>query len=226
MKQGIHSMTAEEYHADPAPEPSLSASLAKILCDRTPAHARLNHPRLTSKLPDKPTPAMDLGTAVHALLLQPDLAEQLIVVVEANSWRTNAAKEERDFAWANGLTPLLPPAFETATQMANAARAQITEHTEDLFEKGLCEQVLIWQDDGGVWCRSRLDWLRIDHRSIDDLKTTAAGASPVDLSRRALSDGWDIQAAFYLRGLRAIDPGCGEPDFRFVVLESTPPMAW
>ena len=207
MKQGIHTISAEDYHADPCEAPSLSASLAKILCGKTPAHARLKHPRLTPRTPDQPTPAMDLGTAVHALILQPELAEQLIVVVEANSWRSNAAKDERDSAWANGLTPLLPPAFETATKMADAARIQIEEHSADIFEDGLAEQVLVWQDDGGIWCRSRLDWLRDDHRSVDDLKTTGAGASPIDLQRRVFSDGWDIQAAFYLRGMKALEPG-------------------
>ena len=43
----IHTdISAEAYHADPAPEPSLSSSVAKILVNLSPAHARIAHPRL------------------------------------------------------------------------------------------------------------------------------------------------------------------------------------
>jgi len=38
--QGIFEYTADVYHADPCPKPSLSASIAHILCSQSPAHAR------------------------------------------------------------------------------------------------------------------------------------------------------------------------------------------
>ena len=56
------------------------------------------------------------------------------------------------------------------------------------------------------------------------MKTTAAGCSPHDISRRIFSDGWDVQAAFYILGLEEIDPDCA-PQFRFAVLETTPPYS-
>ena len=31
---GLHDLTHDQYHGDPCPEPSLSASIAKILLDR------------------------------------------------------------------------------------------------------------------------------------------------------------------------------------------------
>ena len=224
MKPGIHTITAEEYHADPCPDPSLSASLAKMICTKTPAHARLAHPRLTPPTPKAPTPAMDLGTAVHALLLQPDLAEDLIVVVEEKTWRPREAKEQRDMARLDGRVPLLSHVFDTAVEMSEAARIQIDQHPADIFQDGQSEQTLVWQEDG-IWCRSRVDWLRADHRCIDDFKTTAAGCSPNDISRRVFADGWDVQAAFYLRGLeKIVDPEYAAR-FRFAVLESTPPYS-
>ena len=225
LESGIHDIGKEEYHADPCPDPSLSSSIAKIVCSQSPAHARLQHPKLTSRDPSIPTAAMDLGSAVHALILQPDIAEDMIAVVEADSWRTKASREERDFARENDLIPLLPAAHETALAMATSARVQLAAHSEgEVFQDGRVEQTLIWKENNGIWCRSRLDWLSRDHHHIDDFKTTATGASPHQISRRALDHGWDIQAAFYLRGLRFLDPDA-DPSIRFVVQESTPPYA-
>lgn len=39
-------LPSAEYHADPAPEPSLSATLAKLLISRSPRHAWMASPRL------------------------------------------------------------------------------------------------------------------------------------------------------------------------------------
>ena len=223
-KPGIYEITAEEYHADPCIEPSLSSSIAKIICTKTAAHASLAHPLLTPQDPKDPSPAMDLGTAVHALVLQPEIAEDLIVVVEEATWRTKLAKEQRSGARADGRVPLLSHVFDTAVEMSEAARLQIGQHPADIFEAGKCEQTMVWKEED-IWCRSRVDWLRSDHRYIDDFKTTAAGCSPHDISRRVFADGWDVQAAFYLRGLEAIGATEYVPHFRFAVLESTPPYS-
>ena len=45
--QGVYyDMTTDEYHADPCPEPSLSASIAETIWRESPNHARNEHPRL------------------------------------------------------------------------------------------------------------------------------------------------------------------------------------
>ena len=172
LTPGIHDISAEQYHADPCDEPSLSASVAKILCTKTPAHARLAHPRLSHLEPKPPTPAMDLGSAVHALVLQPEIAEEMILMVEETSWRTKMAKEQRDWARANDRVPLLSHVFDTAMEMSEAARRQIDRHPTGIFQDGHSEQTLIWQEEGdGIWCRSRADWLRSDHclyRRLED----------------------------------------------------------
>ena len=72
-------------------------------------------------------------------------------------------------------------------------------------------------------CRARADWLRDDYAAIDDLKTTGRTANPEAFSRSLFGSGYDVQAAFYLRGARAV---LGiQPEFRFVVVENTPPFA-
>ena len=56
LPAGLHLGVIEaEYHADPAPEPSLSRSLAHTLLTRSPRHAWQAHPRLNPAwLPDEP----------------------------------------------------------------------------------------------------------------------------------------------------------------------------
>ena len=47
LGQGIYpDLSAGTYHADPAAQPSLSATTCKLLCRRFPLHAWHAHPRL------------------------------------------------------------------------------------------------------------------------------------------------------------------------------------
>src|SRR5215831_5713580 len=43
---GVYAMPAAQYHADPCPTPSLSASIIKLICLDSPAHAWTAHPKL------------------------------------------------------------------------------------------------------------------------------------------------------------------------------------
>lgn len=222
MKPGIHTMSADAYHADPCERPSLSASMAHILCTSSPAHARQAHPKLNPTFERHDEEKFDVGTVAHALLLQ---GEDIAVVVDAPDWRTNAAKEERDVARAAGQIPLLAKHWEAVQAMVAAAREQLATHAAapPLFTDGLPEQTLVWEEPNGITCRSRLDWLRDDHATIDDLKTTGRSANPDAYSRALFGVGGDVQAAFYLRGLKALTGADGE--FRWVVVETSPPYA-
>ena len=214
-------MTATEYHADPAPEPSLSSSLAKTLLAKSPAHARLEHPRLNPDYVDAEEAKFDLGTAAHELLLE---GETAVAVLDFPNWTTNAAKAARDEARAIGQTPLLAKDCERVEAMANAIRRQLEMFDLDPapFTDGKPEQSLLWHDDG-IWCRARFDWIRDDLTAVDDLKTTAASADPAQWARTMFGFQGDLQAAFYLRGLKkALDV---EPIWRFVVVENYPPYA-
>jgi hypothetical protein len=106
--------------------------------------------------------------------------------------------------------------------MVTCARVQLAAHSDggaEMFRDGRPEQTLIWQEDG-LWCRARLDWLRAG--AIDDFKTTDT-ADPDRWTRTLFACGFDIQAAWYLRGLKALT-GI-DAVFRFAVIERTPPYA-
>ena len=66
----------------------------------------------------------DRGSASHELLIG---GEDRIRIIEADSYRTQDAREERVVATLAGQTPLLRHQYEDAIPMADAARAFIAE---------------------------------------------------------------------------------------------------
>lgn len=221
-------VSTETYHADPCPEPSLSSSIAKLMLARSPAHARLAHPRLNPEQREETGDRLDFGSVAHALMLGDDRG---VCVVEADSYRTKAAKDQRDEARANGQIPVLADKYERALAMVAAGRAQLDRHEEawEAFKSGYgkAEQTLIWRDgpeSGRIWCRARIDWLPNNGNVIWDYKTTGAGADPDNWVRTMLNTGGDIQAGFYRRGVEK-QLGIEAPHFRFVVQETEAPYA-
>jgi len=223
IEPGIHTMSAERYHADPCEQPSLSASIAHLLVNQTPLHAWANHPRLNPGMEREEKGHYDLGTVAHSLILEGN--DERVKVLDFDSWRKKEAQEERDAARRKGLVPLLEKDWERVRVMVEAVRLQLEARDDEipLFTGGKAEQTLIWEE-GGIWCRARLDWLRDDYAAIDDLKTTGRSANPLTWSRRTLYDiGADIQVAFYLRGVKRLTGKT--PEWRYVLLENQAPYA-
>src|SRR3990167_7267404 len=120
-----------------------------------------------------------------------------------------------------GSTP--PTRTRTASASIWAAPPAAHDDPPPPLAGGKPEQPLIWQEDG-LWCRARLDWLHDGLRVIDDYKTTEASANPDVFARTLFTMGYDVQCAFYLRGLRALR-GIANLTFRFIVQESFAPYA-
>lgn len=221
---GLLELSAADYHADLIDDerPSLSKSLIQILLNASPAHARHAHPRLNPNFERREEAKFDVGNAVHQVFLE---GIDAVAVIPFDSWRTAAAKEERDVARAAGKIPMLPQDYDRVDEMHIALRAQLATLAIDppLFTDGRSEVTITWEDRG-VLCRARLDWWRDDHTACDDLKTTSRSANPKQWTRNSLwSIGADVQQAFYLRGIRAVLDA--DPVFRFLVAESSAPYA-
>lgn len=224
---GIYEMSAAEYHADPCPEPSLSASMAGLLLGRSPLHAWHAHPKLNPDFkPGASTTAQEEGTALHALILE---NRDAICVIDAPDFKKKAAQEERDAARAAGLIPILVDRWEELEAVPRAVRRQLATHqASGVFADGRPEVALIWQEEtryGTIWCRSLIDWLPNDPRGyIDDLKTVATSAEPDGWGMTAAKGGVPIQAAFNMRGSSTLRRApC--PGVRFVVVERDAPHA-
>ena len=231
LAAGIHADVPESvYHADPCAEPSLSSSVAKVLIGQSPMHARWMHPRLNPAhfLPTDPTKAMERGSAIHALILGKGAA---VEVLPFDDFRKKEAQIARDAARLAGRIPLLAADAAEVRLVVDAARAQI-EARPDLagfFAPGRSEVTGIWQDHGAM-CRMRVDRLPDDvtrnpFPTIYDVKTTGLSAKPEDFGKQMFAMGYDISAAFYSRGLRALFPHIRHTRMVFIVVEQDPPYA-
>lgn len=215
---GVYDLPEHEYHADPVPEKSLSVSGAKKLL---PPHcpAKFRHQQL---FPSPPSQAMELGTAAHKLVLG---IGQPLRVVDAEDWRTKAAKEQAAAARAAGEVPLLTGDYERVQAMAEAIRRHPIASKLLSPERGEPERSIFWRDEEfGVWRRGRLDHMPhpgTGRPILTDYKT-AASASPEEIPRAVANFRYDMQDDWYRAAYEAMYPG-SDPAFVFVFQEKTPP---
>ena len=216
MKPGFYpDMAPDAYHSDPAPEPSLSSSIARVLLRQSPRHAWTASPRLNPDYRPRHSDAFDIGTVAHSLVLGKG-AEY--AVLDFPAWTTKAAREARDDARARGLTPIKADDFERAQRMAYEAAGALADMRLDLSR--LQREVCAFAEIDGIWCRAMLDAWDARNHVIYDYKT-CEDASPDAAMRSVCSYGYDLQAAHYQSVVKAIT---GEtPAFYFIFQEKSPP---
>lgn len=217
-----HDIEASQYHADNlCDEPTLSSSIAKILYDETPRHARQAHPRLGGMIAKKTTREMDLGSVAHEITLGKGGG---YIVSPFDEYRTKEARAWRDETIESGQTPIKEKDFNVANAMAKSLRSVLAEvpGAEAAFSQGRAETVVIWRDIGGPLCRAMIDWW--DQPIIWDLKTTGNGLSDRAL-RMWIATGLDLQGAFYMRGLETVVPElASRVKWRWVFVETEAPF--
>lgn len=223
-KPGIYrGISDADYRADPTPTPSLTQSLVKVLVERSPQHAWEHSPRLNPQFEYDDDTKFDIGNVAHKLILG---RGKEIEVVPFADWRTKDSKEAREKAADQGRIAVLRHQFDRASDMAAAARAQLSKHEDcDAFTNGAAEVMIAWEENG-IWFRSLIDWLNDDLRTVDDYKSSGMSMAPHVIGLRAQAAGWEIQAAFIERGLDILDPaGAGRRRYRFIGQETDKPHA-
>lgn len=221
-------MNEAEYHADPAPIPSLSSSCAKTLIDRSAMHAYAEHPRLGG-MRKADTDEMDFGSLAHRILLGrgAEIAE-----LQADSWRGGDAAKFWDKAKADKKIPCLSKDLVRAESMAGLIQAQMHDiglgHVfRDQSSMAHSEVAAFWQECD-AWCRALFDRLIVtpDRIRVYDLKTMSQSAHPRACAARIASMGYDIQKSHYTRGLEVLFPEyAGRIDFTFIFVETAAPFA-
>jgi len=195
---GVYRMTAEEYHADPCPEPSLSSSLAKILLNQSPLHAWTASPRLNPNWEPVERKTFDIGRAAHSAILGRGgayLAYPPEMLASNGAASTKEAKAWADAVRANGDTPLKADEVDAIGAMVDTARARLAAMGIKL-DPARSELVAVAQIDG-IWCRAMLDNVPADPRlPIYDYKT-CEDASPDAVRRACENYGYAVQAAHY-----------------------------
>ncbi len=223
---GLHlDIPAARYHEDPCATPSLSSSIAETIVVRTPRHAWFAHPRLNPDFEtDEGNAAMALGSVAHELILGRGGG---IEIVDADDWRTKAAKEARQAATDAGRTAVLSGTMADAERIRDAAVAELRARPDcaNFFDNGARSEVVgIWHDIGGALCRMMIDRLT-PAGTIYDLKVSGRGLDDRALAN-SMEDGYGLRAAFYLRGAAALHPEmAGRLRYRWIFVESKPPHA-
>jgi hypothetical protein len=226
---GFYEIEADAYHADPAPKPSLNATVITKIVTETLADAKQAHPRLTPPEPDEEeeddNKKFDLGSVAHELLLGRGSGIQ---VLDFDDYRKGDAQKARKEAIANGLQPCLRKLYEKAEEMVAAARLQLADDPEN--ERRLHQR----PPRGGALAGAdpaRQDVGPGDDRLADeradriyDYKTFKPGADPEGFAKYLAREGRDVQDPWYSRGVAAIEGvDWREIDFRFVVQGTEPP---
>ena len=211
--------TATEYFSDKL---AVSSTSLKHLA-RSPAHLRA-----AMVAPREETASQRIGHAVHAAALEPLLFKRDYVRFDGD----RRGRKWKDFQSANIGREILN-AKEWETTLALSARILDTIIIEgadgneftfgELRAAGHCERVIYWIDvDTGLTCKARLDLsvgpLTLDVKTTDDARDDAFAFQCDRL-------GYDIQAAFYLRARRALDPSLEIAPFIFVAAELPAPHA-
>lgn len=224
IKPGVYDdLENFEYHSGEG----VNKSLLDLL-HRSPMHC---HAALIGE-PAEPTEAMKLGTAVHALVLEPKKYERQFAIAPRVDRRTKAGKEE----WAQfceehaGAEIISEDTAELVRAMAASVHSHPAAHAL-LSAEGKAEMSAYWIDTiTGELCKCRPDFWRKDG-IIVDLKTTE-DASPEGFARSVVSYRYHVQAAWYLEGLkRLFDDGLAKEGFErprnfvFVAVEKKPPYA-
>lgn len=229
---GRYKISEQEYHADPCPSPSLSSGMIRVLVSDCPARAYHTHPKLGGDQEDVSSSSQEMGTVCHGMLLEG--IDKAVPIDPKNyagkkggipiGWTNDAIREARDEVRLSGKIPLLLNDHNKACQIVEAARERLASselRLTDLPSQGDSELSYIWQEENGIYCRSRKDWISKDRKIILDCKFTGKPAHPEAFDRSVTAYGYDIQSAWYRRGAKAVD---GEdPVFIFAVFETNPP---
>jgi PDDEXK-like domain of unknown function (DUF3799) len=208
----VDGLAGAEYHAVEAMSQS---GATKIL--QSPQHYLLARTKKS-----EPTAAMEFGTVVHAMILEPGKVSTVVVAAPDVDKRTKAGKE----AWQELAAEHAGKIVMSVGELARAQRcaSAVTSHpaAARLLRGAMVERSMFWQDGKyGVPCKARIDLTTMG--GACDVKTTK-DASPEEFGRSCATFGYHRQEAHYRAGW---DHVVGEAlrFFVFVVVESDEPHA-
>ena len=221
---------------------AVSSHRLNAMIKKSPLHARHYGKNSATK-------AMNFGTLVHAMLLTPDLP--ILIKPEVSLQSKNGVTVYRDWlsevtnhiSHAAGFNEMESLRLQVDDLLFEAERQKLTivsksdylkaqnavERVREeslgqaFFEEGDPEvTILAVEPHSKLYCKTRLDWLRLDHNVIVDVKT-AQDAQAAAFSRAARRYGYDVQAAFYRLIFNVAHPELDAPSYFFVVIENEEP---
>jgi len=170
---------------------------------------------------EKSSPALLVGDAIHAAILEPDrFNAEFIVSPEFSGTGSRKAKEE--WLGQNGDKKVLTEAQHNQVIAAKRSLREsgLYETANKILSGGSPEHVFQWVDvTTGIKCKGKADYVKPG--IVIDLKSTI-DASPKSFSRSIVNFGYLFQCAYYLDGMTHFT-GEEHKDFIIIALEKTPP---
>lgn len=206
-------MNNEEYHSRP--------EISKSDLDAA-AKSGVHFLHKKEGLKSKPTPAMRIGSAFHALILEPDVFEnEFIYKPEILNARSKEGKEWKARQEEAGKIVLSEDDKEQLEAMKKAL-FNCAPAKKLLSAAGKPEQSYFWEDkETGLGCKCRPDYMFDDGSTIVDLKTTT-DASYRGFLRSISNFRYHVQAGWYMNGLEQATYQRPER-FIFIAVEKTAP---
>jgi hypothetical protein len=209
----------EIYHGWDA----VSQSRLKNL-EPTPAHCKE-----VMDNPPQPTIDMQLGTILHALILEPQTIKDLVAV--APNDYDGRKKEWKEWREQQGTRIILSQEDFIRISAMQSALSSHPLFADYMSKQGQNEVSIVWTDiQTGLRCKARLDSVRRigeDEWLIIDLKKFGRRATRHNLQRACMDWGYCIQEAFYTIAMENFfPPSRDNPNpvrFMFFAVEDKPP---
>lgn len=219
----IEKMSNDEYHACP----EFSSSQLKDM-NRSAAHFYVNS--ISKEAKKEASTAMNFGTLVHTMFLEPEQFENEFVIAPKFDRRTKAGKEEAA-AWEQANEGKMLVSEE---DVGNANRMATNLRTLSIYKEmqnnyGMPEASFFFTDPiFGLNLRTRPDWhiapcKAFPNGLIIDLKTTD-DARPMAFSRTCANFSYDLSSSMYREGFQAYYQTEDKPPFIFLVAERNTPF--
>jgi hypothetical protein len=215
VESGYFKLPESEYRSSPAVAQSDLKEFS-----RSPAHY------ISAKCePQESTPALILGTLIHAAVLEPESEPQYHVKPEGMKFSTKEGIAWRD-SRAKGFPIISTDDEKKIKGSAEAVKNHGTARGIFYSQEGINEICAFAQcSETGLWRKGRFDRKTTDNCGnvvIADLKS-CDDARPQSFQRSVVDYGYDRQAAYYIDLCRQIEGLENDPVFIFIAVEKTPP---
>lgn len=213
VKPGVyHNISNEDYHAGPG--------VSKSQLDDVALNPAIYKWRKDAPVDPEKTAALDMGSALHCMLLEPGEFDKRYIVAPAFNRRTNQGKAEEqtflDDASRMNMTVLDAEQGRKLLLMRDSAMAHPAA-SYFLKDEGYCESSIYWRDsETDELCRIRPDKFLADRPVIIDVKKVADMSR---FSRHIEEFRYHVQAAMYCEGFY----NCfrENPQFVFIAVSET-----
>lgn len=214
IENGVHDISNAEYHGSAG----LSRS-ALMQLKKSPYHYWFNY--LSGQAEQKePTPDMNIGSAVHTLVLEPNkFDDEFFITTQQTRPKKGTAPHQNMLFLANLRCILTPDEYQLAQDIAESVKKESLAMA--LLQDCKVEQSIYYTHKlSGYQCKSRPDaWL---NGIVVDLKTSGDASNRAFMGS-ASTYGYYLQAGMMFRALESINQSMEQ--FVFIVVEKKPPYA-